>query len=100
MRRIMRLGAQTMRAQVWHDDAVSRIGQCGSVAIFNPVGVRFGYKPMDQQQRPPLPRFAPRDLDAVNGLETIARNHQSYFAFWNLLLLYCHARLGQESFFG
>jgi hypothetical protein len=55
---------------------------------------------MDQQQRPPLPRFAPCDLDAVNGLETIARNHQSYFAFWNLLLLYCHARLGQESFFG
>ena len=32
---------------------------------------------MDQQQRPPLPRLAPRDLDAVNGLETMACNHQS-----------------------
>jgi hypothetical protein len=47
------------------------------MAIFNPVGIRFGHEAMDQQQRSPLPRFAPRDLDAVNGLETVGCNHKS-----------------------
>lgn len=59
------------------------------MAIFDPVGFRFGYETMYQQQRPPLPRLAPSDLDAVGGLETIARNHQLLLCFYefNLALL-------------
>jgi hypothetical protein len=35
-----------------------------------------------QQQRPPLPYLAPRDLDAVGGLETIVRNHMLHLCLY------------------
>ena len=81
MRQIMRLGAQAMRAQVRHDDAVSRIGQRSSMAILDPVRLRFGHKAVNEQQRPPLPGLAPRNLDAIGGLKTIGSNHKSRSMF-------------------
>lgn len=44
---------------------------------------------MDQQQRPPLPRLAPGDLDAIGGLETVGYNHQllRYLFGFDLALL-------------
>jgi hypothetical protein len=65
---VMGFATYAMGAQVRHDDAVPRIGQSCSMAIFYPIGIRFGHEPVDQQQRPPLPRLAPRDLDAIGGL--------------------------------
>ena len=52
------------------------------MAVFYPVRLRFGYEPVNQQQRPPLPHLAPRDLNAVGGLETIARNHMLYLCLY------------------
>ena len=44
---------------------------------------------MDQQQRSPLPRLAPRDLYAIGGLETVGYNHQllRYLFGFDLALL-------------
>jgi hypothetical protein len=46
---IMGFATDAMGAQVRHDDAVSRIGQRSSMAVFYPVGVGFGHETMYQQ---------------------------------------------------
>ena len=66
---IMRLAAFPMRAQIGHDHPVALGGDGGSMTITNPVGVGVGEIAMDQNDRPPLPQFAPGDRSAIEAVE-------------------------------
>ena len=63
--RIMRLAAGAVRTQVGHDDAKARRGDALGMAEVQPVHLRVGKQPVQQDRRPSVAKLVEGELDTV-----------------------------------